>query len=84
MKTSQITLAATLLACGVAHAQTANPGGTALAKAAHAHVVSGAIAEADWQQAELLTSFVQREPSEGTPATYQTEAASLLIRRPCT
>ncbi len=36
--------------------------------------MSGVIAETDWQKAELLTSFVQREPSEGTPATYQTEA----------
>jgi hypothetical protein len=74
MNTSQLTLAATLLACGVAHAQTANPAGPASPKAAHAHVVSGVVAETDWQQAELLTSFVQREPSEGTPATYQTEA----------
>ncbi len=73
MNTSTITFAATLLACGVAHAQTVDSAATS-SHTTRAHVVSGPVSEADWQQAELLSSFVQREPSEGLPATFQTEA----------
>ena len=65
--------AAVLVTYGTAHAQTAAAPST-VAKSVHARVVTGPISEMDWQKAELLTSFVQREPSEGTPATYATEA----------
>src|SRR5688572_682379 len=70
-----VLLAAALFPCGAAYAQTVEPaGGAKVPKTARAHVVQGAMSEADWQQAELLQSFIQREPSEGLPATYQTEA----------
>ena len=68
-----VALAVWLAACGSAAAQTID-GAVIAAKTARAHVVSGTISESDWQQAELLTTFVQREPSEGSPATYQTDA----------
>ena len=66
-------LVSALVTCGTAHAQTTGAT-TNVAKSVHAHVVTGPVAETDWQKAELLTAFVQREPSEGTPATYETEA----------
>ena len=62
-----------LVTNGVAQAQTADSGAK-FSNTARAHVVSGPVSETDWQQAELLSSFVQREPSEGLPATFQTEA----------
>src|SRR5687768_8781810 len=74
MRISYIFLAAALFPCGAASAQTVEPAGAKAPKTVRAHVVQGAMSEADWQQAELLTSFVQREPSEGAPATFQTEA----------
>ena len=67
-------LAAALLPCGPAYAQTAGAAGAKVPRTVRAHVVQGAMSEADWQRAELLESFIQREPSEGLPATYQTEA----------
>jgi hypothetical protein len=69
----QVALAVCLAACGSAAAQTIDASAT-VAKSARAHAVSGVISESDWQRAELLTTFVQREPSEGSPATYQTDA----------
>src|SRR6186713_2773028 len=66
-------LVSALVTCGTARAQTTGAT-TNVAKSVHAHVVTGPVAETDWQKAELLTAFVQREPSEGTPATYETEA----------
>jgi hypothetical protein len=74
MRISYIFLAAALFPCGAAYAQTVEPAGAKAPKTVRAHVVQGAMAEADWQRAELLTTFIQREPSEGLPATYQTEA----------
>ena len=74
MKHSCLAATFALLSGGTALAQSAAPIDIKLPKAARAHVVTGVVAEADWQQAELLTSFVQREPSEGAPATFQTEA----------
>ena len=63
-----------LLAGVPALAQSGDSGPPTVLRMARAHVVSGTVSESDWQRAELLTSFVQREPSEGAPATYQTEA----------
>ena len=64
--------------CSVAHAQSLNVANAANAaafpNAVRAHAVTGAVSEGDWLRAEPLTSFVQREPAEGVPATYQTEA----------
>jgi Domain of unknown function (DUF5916)/Carbohydrate family 9 binding domain-like len=36
--------------------------------------VDGEFSEAAWQQAPVVTGFLQREPSDGAPATYETEA----------
>ena len=74
MRILYVFLAATLCPCGAAYAQTVEPAGANVPKTVRAHVVQGAMSEADWQRAELLPSFIQREPSEGLPATYQTEA----------
>jgi hypothetical protein len=73
MRIAPIALAAVLW-CGGAHAQTADAPAGKFPAAARAHIVTGTLSETDWQQAELLTAFVQREPSEGVAATYQTEA----------
>src|SRR5690242_10761295 len=73
MRRLSATLAAALVTCGTAHAQTTGAP-AAVAKSVHAHVVTGPISEMDWEKAELLTTFVQREPSEGTAATFETEA----------
>ena len=48
MRIPYITVAAALLSCAAAYAQTVDPVGTKLPKAARAHVVSGAVSEADW------------------------------------
>ncbi|MGH9239544.1 MAG: DUF5916 domain-containing protein, partial [Vicinamibacterales bacterium] len=74
MRISYVCLAAALFPCGAAYAQTVEPAGAKAPKTVHAHVVQGAMSEADWLRAELLPTFIQREPSEGLPATYQTEA----------
>ena len=74
MKHTLLVLGFTLLAGVPALAQSGDPRPTTVLRVARAHVVSGTVSESDWQRAELLTSFVQREPSEGAPATYQTEA----------
>jgi hypothetical protein len=73
MRRLSATLAAALVTCGTALAQTTGAP-AAVAKSVHAHVVTGPISEMDWEKAELLTTFVQREPSEGTAATFETEA----------
>ena len=36
-------------------------------------VVDGSLGEADWQSAPVATNFIQSEPREGAPATYDTE-----------
>ena len=74
MRISYVVLVAALFPCGAAYAQTVEPAGAKVSKTVRAHVVQGAMSEADWQQAELLPTFIQRVPSEGLPATYQTEA----------
>ena len=74
MRILPVVCAASLLSGGAAHAQSADSAAKNAPRAARAHVVSGAVSEADWQQAELVTSFVQREPDEGAPATFETEA----------
>ncbi len=68
------------MACSVAllgplpaRAQSTNPPAIEVARLARARAVTGTVTESDWQQADLLSSFVQREPSEGAPATFQTE-----------
>ena len=42
--------------------------------AAEAIKVDGEFTEAAWQQAPAVTGFLQRDPTDGAPATYQTEA----------
>ncbi|MEW5983840.1 MAG: DUF5916 domain-containing protein [Acidobacteriota bacterium] len=39
--------------------------------------LDGAFNESAWEQAEPITGFVQREPNEGAPATFATEARVL-------
>src|SRR5262245_41578866 len=39
--------------------------------------VDGRFDEAEWQQAEPATDFVQQQPSEGAPATEQSEVRFL-------
>ena len=36
--------------------------------------IDGELTEAAWQQAPVVTGFLQRDPNDGAPATYQTEA----------
>ena len=36
--------------------------------------VDGELTEAAWQQAPVITGFLQREPRDGAPATYDTQA----------
>jgi hypothetical protein len=36
--------------------------------------IDGEFTEAAWQKATVVTGFLQREPTDGAPATYQTEA----------
>ena len=74
MKHTLVALALTALTCVPADAQSVDPSSRSAGRVGRAHVISGTVSETDWQRAELLTSFVQREPSEGAPATYQTEA----------
>jgi hypothetical protein len=74
MRLTFVLLTAALLLSGAAYAQAVDPAGTKVPNVVRAHGVSGTIADADWQKAELVPAFVQREPSEGSPATYQTEA----------
>ncbi len=74
MRQTLVAFGFTILQCAPALAQSGDPASRPVARLARAHVVAGAASESDWQRAELLTSFVQREPSEGAPATYQTEA----------
>ena len=40
-------------------------------------VVDGSLGEADWQSAPVATNFIQSEPREGAPATYDTEVRTL-------
>ena len=42
--------------------------------AAEAIKIDGEFTEAAWQQAPAVTGFLQRDPNDGAPATYQTEA----------
>ena len=44
-------------------------------------VVDGSLGEADWQSAPVATNFIQSEPREGAPATYDTEVRTPLQRR---
>ena len=37
-------------------------------------VLDGELTDEAWQRAEPVSSFVQRDPLEGAPATYRTEA----------
>ena len=36
--------------------------------------IDGELTEAAWQRAPVVTGFLQRDPNDGAPATYQTEA----------
>ncbi len=36
--------------------------------------VDGDLSDAAWQRAPVITGFLQRDPKDGAPATYQTEA----------
>jgi hypothetical protein len=74
MRILPIACAALLPLAGTAYPQSGDPAAANVPKAARAHVVSGALSEGDWQQAELVTAFVQREPNEGAPATFETDA----------
>jgi len=40
-------------------------------------VVDGVLDEADWQKAPVATHFIQNDPREGEPATYDTEVRML-------
>ena len=40
-------------------------------------VLDGELNDAAWQRAEPVTTFVQRDPDEGAPATFRTEARVL-------
>ena len=56
--------------CGTASAQvTSVP-----PQAARALAVDGPITDADWDRAETLTAFVQREPAEGAAPSHATDA----------
>ena len=57
-----------------ASAQAPGAGGKPPDKLAQARTVQGTLTESDWDRADPLPHFVQREPSEGAAATYPTEA----------
>ncbi len=40
-------------------------------------LIDGVLDEDDWQKAPVATNFIQREPQEGAPATYDTEVRIL-------
>src|SRR5262245_50342390 len=40
-------------------------------------IVDGTMSEPEWQEADVLTDFLQQEPSEGQPATFRTEVRYL-------
>jgi hypothetical protein len=61
-----------LVAFVVALAGAASP--AAAQSAASALRVAGAIDDSVWSRAEPITAFVQRDPDEGAPPTYPTEA----------
>ena len=73
MKPLRRVLGVLLLSSVPAYAQSLEPAVNVAERTARAHVVSGTASEGDWRQADLVTSFVQREPSEGSPASYRTE-----------
>jgi len=58
MRLLYLALASTLVTGGVAHAQNSSAANAPAPIGARAHMVSGAVSETDWQQAELLKSFV--------------------------
>jgi hypothetical protein len=43
--------------------------------------IDGALDEADWKTAPIATHFIQNEPHEGEPATYDTEVRFLYDER---
>jgi hypothetical protein len=64
--------AALLWAAGAISAFAQEPAPAAL-RTANALRVDGRIDEAMWSRAEAVTGFVQRDPSEGQPATFPTD-----------
>jgi hypothetical protein len=69
-----VSVALLLLCAGRTDAQPSGSGAPVVEKVGRVQLVSGSASEADFANAEPLSSFVQREPSEGTPATYPTQA----------
>ena len=66
-----------VLAAALLFASAKTPASTVTAPppaAAEAIRVDGEFTEAAWQQAPAITGFLQRDPTDGAPATYQTEA----------
>jgi len=67
-----IALAATILLSGTgARTPAAAPADSTAAEAIR---LDGELNEAAWQRAPVVTGFRQREPNDGAPATYETEA----------
>ena len=62
-----------LLALATAPSATTRVGAQPLTSAAAVHV-DGDLSEDVWRDAQVITGFRQREPSDGAPATFETEA----------
>lgn len=64
-----------LMTGGTAAAQTVSDDRTATAAEARSAIrVDGELDDAAWTAAEVITAFVQRDPREGAPPTFRTEA----------
>ena len=70
-----LALLASLIGTGAAVAQTAPEDRTTTATGTTASIrVDGELDDAAWAAAEVITAFVQRDPREGAPPTFRTEA----------